>query len=90
MCQSASGIPGDQWLFNVGDSTRARVEKIISELNYSPNTQARGLASSRSYLLGLIYDNPDALYLDDVQRGVLEVCSQLGYETGGASMSLSQ
>ena len=65
---------------SVGDSTRARVEKIISELNYSPNTQARGLASSRSYLLGLIYDNPDALYLDDVQRGVLEVCSQLGYE----------
>ena len=65
---------------SVGDSTRERVEKIISELNYSPNTQARGLASSRSYLLGLIYDNPDALYLDDVQRGVLEVCSQLGYE----------
>lgn len=54
---------------SVGDSTRVRVEKIIAELNYSPNTQARGLASSRSYLLGLIYDNPDALYLDDVQRG---------------------
>lgn len=65
---------------SVGDSTRARVEKIIAELNYSPNTQARGLASSRSYLLGLIYDNPDALYLDDVQRGVLEICSTLGYE----------
>ena len=55
-------------------------EKVIAELNYSPSPQARGLASSRSYLLGLIYDNPDALYLDDVQRGVLEVCSQLGYE----------
>lgn len=65
---------------SVGDSTRLRVEKIIADLNYSPNTQARGLASSRSYLLGLIYDNPDALYLDDVQRGVLEICSTLGYE----------
>lgn len=65
---------------SVGETTRVRVEKVISELNYSPNTQARGLASSRSYLLGLIYDNPDALYLDDVQRGVLEVCSNLGYE----------
>lgn len=65
---------------SVGDATRTRVEKVISELKYSPNTQARGLASSRSYLLGLIYDNPDALYLDDVQRGVLEVCSNLGYE----------
>jgi len=64
----------------VGESTRVKVEKVIAELNYSPSPQARGLASSRSYLLGLIYDNPDALYLDDVQRGVLEVCSQLGYE----------
>ncbi len=26
---------------SVGDSTRVRVEKIIAELNYSPNTQAR-------------------------------------------------
>ncbi len=65
---------------SVGESTRVKVEKIIADLNYSPSPQARGLASSRSYLLGLIYDNPDALYLDDVQRGVLEVCSQQGYE----------
>ncbi|WP_337880218.1 LacI family DNA-binding transcriptional regulator [Rheinheimera sp.] len=65
---------------SVGESTRVRVEKVIAELNYTPSPQARGLASSRSYLLGLIYDNPDALYLDDVQRGVLESCSQRGYE----------
>lgn len=65
---------------SVGESTRLKVEKVINELKYAPNAQARGLASSRSYLLGLIYDNPDALYLDDVQRGVLEVCSTLGYE----------
>ncbi|MEE2000202.1 MULTISPECIES: LacI family DNA-binding transcriptional regulator [Alkalimonas] len=65
---------------SVGEHTRTKVQNVINELKYSPNTQARGLASSRSYLLGLIYDNPDALYLDSVQRGVLEVCSNLGYE----------
>ena len=64
----------------VGEKTRERVQKIIDELNYSPNPQARGLAARRSYLLGMIYDNPDALYINDVQRGVLSVCREFGYE----------
>lgn len=64
----------------VGKATRLKIQRIIDDLDYSPNTQARGLASSRSYLLGLIYDNPNALYIDDVQRGVLNICRELGYE----------
>ena len=28
-------------------------------------------------MLGLIYDNPDALYIDEVQRGALSVCAEL-------------
>jgi LacI family transcriptional regulator len=64
----------------VGKATRARIQEIIDDLNYSPNTQARGLAARRSYLLGMIYDNPDALYINDVQRGVLSVCREFGYE----------
>ncbi len=64
----------------VGKATRERVLEIIKETGLSPDKQARGLASSRSYLLGLIYDNPDALYIDEVQRGALSVCAELGYE----------
>ncbi|GAA78412.1 LacI family DNA-binding transcriptional regulator [Pseudoalteromonas fuliginea] len=64
----------------VGEATRERVLEIIKETGFSPDKQARGLASSRSYLLGLIYDNPDALYIDQVQRGALSVCAELGYE----------
>lgn len=64
----------------VGEATRVRIQKIIDELEYRPNPQARGLAARRSYLLGLIYDNPDALYINDVQRGVLSVCREFGYE----------
>jgi len=64
----------------VGKATRARIQKIIEDLNYHPNAQARGLAARRSYLLGMIYDNPDALYINDVQRGVLSICREFGYE----------
>ncbi|RBP53014.1 LacI family DNA-binding transcriptional regulator [Arenicella xantha] len=64
----------------VGEKTRVRVQKIMDDLDYSPNAQARGLAARRSYLLGLIYDNPDALYINDVQRGVLSICREFGYE----------
>ncbi|WP_026016975.1 LacI family DNA-binding transcriptional regulator [Catenovulum agarivorans] len=64
----------------VGELTKQKVEQIIAEYNYVPDKQARGLASSRSYLLGLIYDQPDALYIDEIQRGVIDTCSQRGYE----------
>jgi LacI family transcriptional regulator len=65
---------------NVGPKTLELIQQVIERLDYSPDKQARGLASSRSFLLGLIYDNPDALYIDQVQRGVLAICCQMGYE----------
>jgi LacI family transcriptional regulator len=64
----------------VGEATREKVQRIIDEMGYRPNAQARGLAARRSYLLGLIYDNPDALFIDQAQRGVLNQCRELGYE----------
>jgi LacI family transcriptional regulator len=64
----------------VGKATRIKIQKIIDDLNYRPNAQARGLASRRSYLLGMIYDNPDAFYVDGAQRGMLSVCREFGYE----------
>lgn len=63
----------------VNEATRERVQKIIDELNYSPNRQARGLAASRSYLIGLIYDLP-TLFISDIQKGILSVCGDAGYE----------
>ncbi|KMT63766.1 LacI family DNA-binding transcriptional regulator [Catenovulum maritimum] len=64
----------------VGEKTKELIEKLIAEHGFVPDKQARGLASSRSYLIGLVYDNPDALYIDEVQRGVLSYCTKLGYE----------
>ncbi len=64
----------------VGEKTREHVEKVIEDLKFSPDKQAQGLASSRSYLLGLIYDHLDALTVVEVQTPALGVCTNLGYE----------
>ena len=64
----------------VSGETRARILKAIDTLRYVPNLQARSLASSRSYLLGFVYDNPNADFVSDLQSGVLKVCQRHGYE----------
>ena len=58
---------------------RARVEKVIEQLNYVPNRQARGLAASRSFLVGLVYDVP-TLFINDIQKGILGIIEDEGYE----------
>ena len=63
----------------VSAATRARVEKVIEELNYVPSRQARGLAASRSFLIGLVYDVP-TLFINDIQKGILRIIEDEGYE----------
>jgi LacI family transcriptional regulator len=64
----------------VKPETLEKVNKAIAELNYQPNTAARNLAGSRSFALGFIYDNPNAYYVIDMQKGILEECGRKGYE----------
>ena len=71
---------------NVRESTRATVETAIAELNYRPNQSARNLASHRSRLIGLVYDDPDAYetpssgYIIRMQQGALRACKAQNYE----------
>jgi LacI family transcriptional regulator len=44
-------INGDE---NVSESTRQKVKKVITELNFQPNLAARSLASGQTHILGLI------------------------------------
>ncbi len=48
-----------------------RVRRAAEELNYHPNILAQGLVRRRSYLLGLVYENPSPSYVVELQRGVL-------------------
>nr|WP_243846196.1 LacI family DNA-binding transcriptional regulator [Rhizomicrobium palustre] len=64
---------------NVSDATRERVMEAVEALSYRPNIFARGLASERSFLIGLLYDNPSAGYIAALQVGVLTRCREEGY-----------
>ncbi len=65
---------------NVRPSTRQRVLDAIERLHYHPSQSARSLAGARSYLIGLLYDNPSSSYVTNVQEGVLDRCRAEGYE----------
>ena len=45
---------------DIGEATRRRVLKRMKELNYQPNMMARGLASGRTYTVGLVV--PDLVH----------------------------
>jgi LacI family transcriptional regulator len=59
----------------VRSDTRARILDAIEQLNYRPNLNARGLASNRSFLIGLFCDRPGD-YLSDFQAGAVERCRE--------------
>ncbi len=62
------------------DDTRERVEKVILDLGYVPNPQARALALRRNYLVGLIHDNPNAQMVLNVQQGMLDALHGTEFE----------
>ncbi len=64
---------------NVRVATQQKVREAAQALRYRPNLSARQLATSRSYLLGLLYDNPVPGYIIGIQEGALEACHKGGY-----------
>src|SRR5215471_1150925 len=64
----------------VKDETRAKIDAVIQQIGYAPDPQARGLAFRRSFLIGLIYDNPNAQYIVNIQDGALDALRGSGFE----------
>lgn len=60
--------------------TREKVETLMREVGYVPDPMARGLAFRRSFLIGMIYDNPTAQYIVDIQYGALDALRDSGFE----------
>ncbi|NMM40285.1 LacI family DNA-binding transcriptional regulator [Pseudoalteromonas arctica] len=65
---------------SVRKKTYDTVMNAVKELNYQPNLAARNLAGTSSFTVGLVYDNPNAYYVIDMQNGVLSRCKDEGYE----------
>ena len=64
----------------VRSDTREKVEKLMREVGYVPDPMARGLAFRRSFLIGMIYDNPTAQYIVDIQYGALDALRDSDFE----------
>jgi len=64
----------------VNDATRAGIKELIRDIGYRPDPQARGLAFRRSFLVGMIYDNPTPQYVVNVQLGILDSLKGTDFE----------
>jgi LacI family transcriptional regulator len=65
---------------NVDDRTRETVTTVIEQLGFRRNSRARGLAAGRSFLLGVVQDDPNAHVIAVLQRGIASLCAEEGYE----------
>ena len=65
---------------SVRQSTREKVQAVVDKLNYQPSPAARSLASTKSYTIAYVYDNPNAYYIINMQEGILSSCRQQGFE----------
>jgi LacI family transcriptional regulator len=64
----------------VRKDTREKVETLMREVGYTPDPLARGLAFRRSFLIGMVYDNPTAQYIVDMQYGALDALRGSSFE----------
>ncbi len=64
----------------VRKDTREKVEALMREVGYLPDPMARGLAFRKSFLIGMVYDNPTAQYIVNMQYGALDAIRDSGFE----------
>src|ERR1700712_2988335 len=57
-----------------------QVWKVIEEVNYFPNTQARALVSGRTWILGLIVSEITNPFFPELIQGFEDVAVEHGYE----------
>ncbi len=68
----------------ISDKTKEKIEKIIKEYNYVPNTLARGLASNKTFTIGFCHDYTDKrafanLFFYKVLQGIENVVYRNDY-----------
>jgi LacI family transcriptional regulator len=62
----------------VSEDKKKKILEVAAALNYRPSLQARGLAGSRSFMVGLFVDDPSGDYVSKVLRSVLNCCHDAG------------
>jgi DNA-binding LacI/PurR family transcriptional regulator len=64
----------------VSEETRGKVQAAILELNYYPNKHARGLATGKSYSVGLLISDITNPFFPQIVRSVEEGALKSGYD----------
>lgn len=64
----------------LAESTRERVLAIIEELDYRPNRVAQGLATQRTFTVGLVVGDITNPFFPEVARGAQDAARTKGYE----------
>src|ERR1700690_3868026 len=64
----------------VHTETREKIDAIIAELGFVPDPQARGLAFRRSFLIGLICDDPMPDNIAEMLEGILDALRGTSFE----------
>lgn len=65
---------------DVREKTREEVRQIIDIVGFQPDPQARGLAFRHSFLVGMIYGNPNPQYVLNLQQGILDGLAHSDHE----------
>ncbi|SFL74338.1 LacI family DNA-binding transcriptional regulator [Halanaerobium salsuginis] len=64
---------------DVGDKTRAKILRIIEDLNYNPNSVARGLVMQKTNTIGLIIPDISNPFFPQVARAIEDKAQKLDY-----------
>lgn len=64
----------------ISPETRRRVLEVALRMNYQPNQHARALATSRSYLIGVVVPDLMNLYFAEVARAIESVARPAGFQ----------
>lgn len=64
----------------VSEETRIRVQKIIEEMNYTPNSVAKNLKTKNSRCIGVIAEDMTVFALPDIIDGITEYCEKEDYQ----------
>lgn len=65
----------------VSDEVRARVERAIEQCRYYPNAHARGLASGKTKIIGLVISDIANPFFPDLVKAIEEAAFERGFET---------
>ncbi|KQS36068.1 LacI family DNA-binding transcriptional regulator [Pedobacter sp. Leaf194] len=65
---------------HISESVISKIEKIVAEMAYKPNSLARGLRTGKSKIVGFLVDDISKPFFSEIARHIDEKASEHGYK----------